>query len=56
MEIEEIIEKIDELIENKRIKDLREYLENINSADFPSILENVDEDKTIMIYRLLSKE
>ncbi len=56
MEIEEIIEKIDKLIENKKIKDLREYLENINSADFPSILENVDEDKTIMIYRLLSKE
>ncbi len=56
MEVEEIIEKVTELIDNKKIKDLREFLENVNSADFPSILENVDEDKTIMIYRLLSKE
>ncbi len=56
MESEEIIEKVSNLIENKKIKELREFLENINSADFPSILENADEDKTIMIYRLLSKE
>ncbi len=56
MELEEIIETVSNLIENKKIKDLREFLENINSADFPSILENADEDKTIMIYRLLSKE
>ncbi len=56
MELEEIIETVSNLIENKKIKDLREFLENINSADFPSILESVDEDKTIMIYRLLSKE
>lgn len=56
MELEEIIEKVSNLIENKKIKELREFLENINSADFPSILENADEDKTIMIYRLLSKE
>ena len=56
MELEEIIETVSNLIENKKIKELREFLENINSADFPSILENADEDKTIMIYRLLSKE
>ncbi len=56
MELEEIIEKIDGFIKNKKIKDLREFLENINSADFPNILENVDEDKTIIIYRLLTKE
>ncbi len=56
MDIEKIIEKITNLIQNKKIKDLREYLETINSADFPSILENVDEDKIIMIYRLLTKQ
>ncbi len=56
MNIEEIIENVTKFIENKQIKDLREYLETINSADFPSILEEVDEDKVIMIYRLLTKE
>lgn len=56
MELEEIIEKATDLIENKKIKELRNFLENINSADFPSILEEVNEDKIIMIYRLLSKE
>lgn len=56
MELEEILEELTNLIENKKIKQLREFLSNINSADFPSILENVDEDKIIMIYRLLPKE
>ena len=52
LELEEVIN----LIETKRINDLHKYLENINSADFPSILENIDEEKIIMVYRLLSKE
>ena len=41
---------LDDLIENKKINDLRKFLENINSADFPSILENLDDEKTIMVY------
>ena len=52
IELEEVIN----LIETKRINELHKYLENINSADFPSILENIDEEKVIMVYRLLSKE
>ncbi len=52
LELEEVIE----LIENKRINQLRKYLENINSADFPSILEQIDEEKTIMVYRILPKD
>ena len=56
MEKEVIIEKLSSLIENKRISDLREFLENINSADFPSIFEQIDDDKIIMVYRLLAKE
>ena len=36
---------------------LKKYLETINSADFPSIFEEIDDhEKTIMIYRLLAKE
>lgn len=51
----EEIEKLTALIENKKINELREFLENINSADFPNILENLDDEKTIMVYRLLPK-
>ncbi len=56
MNQEQMIETLTNLIENKKIKDLREFLQSINSADFPSIIENVNEDKIIIIYRLLSKE
>jgi magnesium transporter len=50
------VEEVTKLIEGKKINELRKFLENINSADFPSILENLDEEKTIMVYRLLPKE
>lgn len=56
MEEENVIEEVTNLIEAKRIGELRKYLENINSADFPSILENIADEKIIMVYRLLSKE
>ncbi len=56
MEEENIIENVVSLIEAKKISDLRKYLENINSADFPNILENIDDEKIIMVYRLLAKE
>ena len=51
LELKEVIE----LIENKKINELRKFLENINSADFPSILEQIDEEKKIMVYRILPK-
>lgn len=50
------IEQLIELVEKKEFNQLHQYLENINSADFPSLLEQVDEEKVILIYRLLSKE
>ena len=49
-------DKLIELIEYKKINDLRKFLENINSADFPSIFAELDDEKTIMVYRLLPKE
>ncbi len=49
-------EKIENLISEKRFNDLREYLESLNSADFPSIFEEVSDEKMIVIYRILSKE
>ena len=54
--MEEIIDEIKELIENKKVNQLREKLETMNSADFPTLFEELDEEKAIVIYRLLSKE
>ena len=55
--LEEIVEELIKLIETKKLKELKNYLETINSADFPSIFEEIDDhEKTIMIYRLLAKE
>ncbi len=56
MDIEEIVITINNLLENKRITDLHKYLEDIQEADFPEIFSQIDEDKVIIIYRLLSKE
>lgn len=50
------LKKILELIENKRIADLRKYLDKVKSADFPSIFEELTEEQEIIIYRLLSKK
>ena len=55
-EIEQVIEKIRELIDNKRINELHSFLEDLNSQDLPEILDEFNEDDTIMIFRLLAKE
>lgn len=55
--LEEIVDELIKLIETKKLKELKIYLETINSADFPSIFEEIDDhEKTVMIYRLLAKE
>lgn len=54
--MEETIDEIKGLIENKKVNQLHEKLENMNSADFPTLFEELDEEKVIVIYRLLSKE
>lgn len=48
-------EKILELINEQKLNDLRKYLESINSADFPSLFEELEEDKVLIIYRILPK-
>lgn len=50
------MEEILELIEEKKMNQLHDILEDMNSADFPALFEELDEEKTIVIYRLLSKE
>ena len=56
MEIEEIVDKIVELIDQRRIGDLHNFLEEVNSADFPMIFEELKDERIMMVYRLLAKE
>lgn len=49
-------EEVEKFIQEKKFNDLRKYLESMNSADFPSLFEQIDEEKIIVIYRILSKE
>ena len=49
-------EEILKLIKEQKLNDLKKYLESINSADFPSLFEDLEEDKILIIYRILSKE
>ena len=49
-------EEVEKFIEEKRFNDLRKYLESMNSADFPSLFEEIEQEKIIVIYRILSKE
>lgn len=55
--MEKMLEEILNLIENQKFNDLREYLKQVNSADFPSLFEELDDkEKMILIYRILPKE
>lgn len=49
-------EKVLQLIEEKKFNDLRIYLQSVNSADLPSLFDELEEEFILVIYRLLSKE
>lgn len=52
----ELQEKIRKLIKEKKINELHSMLDEINSADFPSLFEELKQDEIVIIYRLLPKE
>ncbi len=54
--MEEIIEEIIDLIDYKKINKLRKKLEEINSADFPALFEELNEEDIVIVYRLLPKD
>lgn len=51
-----MIEWIDELHKQRRISELKKYLNDINPADIALLLETVDERKQVFLFRLLTKE
>ena len=49
-------EKVLQFIEEKQFNDLRIYLQSVNSADLPSLFDELEEEFILVIYRLLPKE
>ena len=51
-----MIEKINEMIENKQYVELRRVILDMNEADIASIIEELDVQETVKILRLLPKD
>ena len=49
-------ENVLELLKEKKLMELHQELDVMNSADIPSILEKLDDEDLIVVYRLLSKD
>ena len=49
-------EEVIELIKTRKFNKLKEYLQNVNSADLPSLFDELNEEQILIAYRLLSKE
>ena len=50
------VEEVLKLLEQKKYNELKQYLERINGADFPSIFDEIDEEDVLIVFRLLNKE
>ena len=59
-EIRDEIKKIQELVEGKKLNELREILNDANSVDISVILEELseelDKEKILIAFRILTKE
>jgi len=56
MEMEEIVERIEELYEKRSLSEIKAILSEINPADIAVILEELPENQRLLFFRLLSKE
>ena len=50
------IEEVKNLLENKKFNKLKEELKEMNSADIPSLFEDLEKEEVIKLFRILSKE
>lgn len=50
------IEEVKELLENKRFNELKQNLKEMKSADISAILDELDKESVIKVFRILSKE
>ncbi len=51
-----MMEKVNELLDNRQYRDLKEYLETIHPVDIAEILEELEEKQILLIFRLLGKD
>lgn len=51
-----MVEKVQELLESRKIAELHKLLESMKVADIPSIFEELEEEQIVVVYRLLSKD
>ena len=50
------IEEIKRLLENKQFNILKNELKEMNSADIPYLLEELEREQVVKLFRILSKE
>lgn len=50
------LEEVRELLENKRFNELKNKLKEMKSADISAILDELDKESVIKVFRILSKE
>ena len=56
MEIEIQFEEIKELLENKKFNKLKNELKEVKAADIPALLEELDKENVVKLFRILPKE
>lgn len=56
MEDNNVKEKIEKLLENRKFSDLRKLLEDINSTDLSLLLNEFSVENMVLTFRLLSKD
>lgn len=57
MDFEEMLARIDELHRERKLSELKQYLNEINPADIAQLLESIeDKKKMIFLFRMLTKE
>ena len=54
--MDDVLEKIKELIEKKAYKEFREHSSDINEADMASLLEELDIEELLTFFRILPKD
>ncbi len=54
--MQEQIDEIRKLLDNKQFSKLKEYLKDLNSVDISSLFEELSEEEIIKVYRLMGKE